>query len=135
MSMWLDVVAMSEAAFKACKEDDEVLGNVYQQDKSTLKKLGIKTADIAGCDYRTIDEAISAMNEATGEEGETDFQEEGNLSYEATYGPAMYWSPKAFAKAVEDASAWQMAVELEPEIKALAKKAVKDKLWVIAVIN
>lgn len=133
--MWLDVVVMSEASFNACKEDAELLGSVYQQDKATLKKLGITKADISGCDYRTIDEAISAMNEATGEDGETSFLEEGNLDYEGTYGPAMYWSPKAFAKAVEDASGWQMAVELEKEIKALAKRAIKEKLWVIAVIN
>jgi hypothetical protein len=135
MSMWLDVVVMSEKAFAAVKEDEELLGSVYQQEKDALKKLGIAKSDLSGCDYRSIDDAVTAMNEATGEDGEADFQEEGSLEYEGTYGPAMFWSPKTFAKALEDSSGWQMAVEMEPEIKALAKRAVKEKLWVIAVVN
>src|SRR5438552_3606663 len=138
MSMWLDVVVMSEAAFEACKDDEELLGSIFQQEKPALKKLGIATSDLSGCDWRTIDEAVTAMNEDIGEDEEeegagTNFQEEGNLEYEGTYGPAMFWSPKTFAKALDEGSGWQMAVELEPEIKALATKAVKEKLWVIAV--
>lgn len=135
MSMWLDVVVMNEAAFKACKKDEDLLGDVFQQEKKVLKKLGIATSDLAGCDYRSMDEAIEMMNEDTDEEADNDFKEEGSLDYEGTYGPAMFWSPKTFAKALDESTAWQFAVEMEPEIKALAKKAVKEKLWVIAVIN
>ena|SRR5882672_3041887 len=135
MSMWLDVVVMTDKAFETVKADDQILGDVFQQEAGVLKKLGIAKSDLSGCDYRTIDEAITAMNEATEEEGEADFQEEGALSYEGTYGPAMFWSPKVFEKALEESSAWHMAVELEPEIKALAQRAVKMKLWVVAVIN
>ena len=137
MSMWLDVVVMKEAAFEAVKKDDDLLGDVFQQEASVLKKLGIAKSDMSGCDYLSMDAAIEAMSEIDGsdEEEEPDFQEEGNLSYEGTYGPAMYWSPKTFAKALADASGWQMAVELEKEIKAITKRAVKDRLWVVAVIN
>lgn len=134
MSMWLDVVVMSEKAFHTVKDDEELLGSTFQQEKDALKKLGIARSAFSGCDYRTIDEAVSAMNEAAGEEGEASFDEEGSLDYEGTYGPAMFWSPKTFAKALES-SGWQMAVELEPEIKKLTEKAVEEKLWVIAVIN
>ena len=138
MSMWLDVVVMSEQAFEAVKKDEELLGDVYQQKASVLKQLGIEKSDLSGCDYLSMNAAEEAMAELEGEDAEDaepDFQEEGNLTYEGTYGPAMYWSPKTFPKALANASAWQTAVELEEEIKALANRAVKEKLWVVAVIN
>jgi len=137
MSMWLDVVVMSEKAFDAVRQNGELLGDVFQQEAAALSQLGVATSDLSGCDYRTIAEAITAMNEATGEDedGEADFKEEGSLEWEGTYGPAMFWSPKTLAKALEDSSAWAMALELESEIKAIADRAVKEQLWVIAVIN
>ena len=42
MAMWLDVVVMNEAAFKAIKKDDEVLGDVFDEKASVLKKLAIR---------------------------------------------------------------------------------------------
>src|SRR5262245_2952656 len=98
MSMWLDVVVMNEVVFKACKKDEELLGDVFQQEKKVLKKLGIAESDLAGCDYRSMDEAIEMMNEDIDEEADSDFKEEGALDYEGTYGPVMFWLPKSFAK-------------------------------------
>jgi hypothetical protein len=137
MSMWLDVVVMNEAAFEAVKKDEELLGDVYQQEASVLKKLGIAKSDIGGCDYLSMNAAVEAMAELEGgdDDEEPDFQAEGSLSYEGTYGPAMFWSPKTFARALADASGWQMAIEMDDEIKAMTKRAVKEGLWVVAVIN
>jgi len=58
MSMWLDVVVMKEAAFEAVKKDDDLLGDVFQQEASVLKKLGIAKSDMSGCDYLSMDAAI-----------------------------------------------------------------------------
>jgi hypothetical protein len=136
MSMWLDVVVMSKEAFDTVKTDNDLLGDVFQQKPDALKKLGIAVEDLSGCDYQSIDAAVTAMTEATGEgDDEADFQAEGALDYEGNYGPAMYWSPPSFAKALEEASGWQMATQMDDGLKALIDNAVKKKLWVVAVVN
>src|SRR5262245_20059181 len=101
MSMWLSLVRVTPSALEALKKDPDLLqGVLFDEDDKVMKQLGIAKADVAGCDFRSAHEMFEAMAEVDGEEAsETSVQEDlgadGELGYEAGYGPAFTISPEA----------------------------------------
>src|SRR5689334_22543021 len=64
MSMWMSLVRVTPQAFEALKDNPDLLqGVLMEPDSSVMAELGIADGDVAGLDYRTADEMLSAMAE------------------------------------------------------------------------
>jgi len=139
MSMWLNVAVLSETGFKKLEKQSELLdGLFFSEDEAgeqaALDSLGMKEADVGGCDYLSVSAAGEAMAELDGEEAdEPDFGASGELDFEAGYDSAFFIAPKN-AKALSNET-WTLVAELDEELKAMLARAKKQKLYVVAVVS
>lgn len=116
--------ALSKDEFTRAQNNAEEATKVFEAAKSVE------------VDYLTISAAVEGMAEATGEgEAEPEFDEEGEMDhFEGNYGAATFWSPSKLG-ALEESSGWEVAAELEPDLKKLLAKAKKGQLYVVAVVD
>ena len=52
--MFLDVVVLGQKSFNLVKENEELLGKVWEQEEEAMSSLGLSPEDFAGVDYRTL---------------------------------------------------------------------------------
>ena len=139
MSMWLDVLAVSPAAFRKIQETPDLLDGVFfDEDDQIMADLGISNKDKAGIDYLSLCEAVEAMAEDVGddedEEVEPDFGASGELDFSGGYDNPQYLEPGALPGALES-DTWSMAAGMDDELERLLESARKKKSYVIFVVS
>lgn len=121
--MTMYFVAVSAAELERAKTDDEFAETLFEE------------RDALDCDYLSISAAVEAMAEAEGsDETEPSFAEDGELPFEAGYGPAMFWTPKSLDK-LESSTGWSIAEGLQPGLKKMLANAKKRSQCVLAMID
>jgi hypothetical protein len=149
MSIYVNVVRVTPAAFDAIKRDPSQLEGVFfDEDAEIMNRLGIEEGDSAGFDYRIADEMIELEDEDEGEGGgedgdggeagggdgntiDRDLGADGRLDYDAGYGPAFTLSPAAVKKAAQQSA----VIELDDDVKAVFQAAAERGDHIIGIVS
>lgn len=155
MSMYVSVVRVTPKAFEEIKQDPDVLEGIFDGDAAAMKRFGITDKDSGGFDYRSADAMMETMGGVEDEDedddddggdddddddgggGESDdavyrdLGADGELDYDAGYGPAFSLSPAAVKKAAKGSS----VIELDDEVKALFQAAAKRGDYIIGIVS